>query len=363
MVLTYRYRVKDKHAGQLNRMARAANVVWNWANEVQRTAIQRGNRWPSYYTLTLLTKGASSELPLSSNMLLAICRKYVAARNASRRRWLRFRSKRSLGWIPLRADDIRPGLTIRGTAFSVWMDRDVPAGAVLVDGSSFSQDARGRWYLNVAFEVQTPKPSERHDNAVGLDLGLTNMVTMSNGEAVSAPRYARVAEAELASAQRARKPRLVRTLHARIANRRKDFLHKTSADLVGRFDSIRVGNVSSKWLTQTCMAKSVNDVGWASFRWMLSYKAIARGVSYAEVDERGSTQTCSDCGLVGGPKGRKGLVVRVWACEGCGSVHDRDVNAALNILRWGCPPPKGAGAVRPGDSITALSRSAEVLNG
>jgi putative transposase len=83
------------------------------------------------------------------------------------------------------------------------------------------------------------------------------------------------------------------------------------------------------------MAKSVNDAGWAMFKNLLSYKAIARKVVYCEVSEYLTTQTCSDCGVIGGPKGREGLGIRGWVCGECGAVHDRDVNAALNILRMG----------------------------
>ena len=98
---------------------------------------------------------------------------------------------------------------------------------------------------------------------------------------------------------------------------------------------IVVGDVGSARLAKTNLAKSVNDAGWALFKTLLSYKAIARKVVYREVSERLSTQTCSGCGAIGGPKGREGLGVREWVCCECGAVHDRDVNAALNILRMG----------------------------
>ena len=96
-----------------------------------------------------------------------------------------------------------------------------------------------------------------------------------------------------------------------------------------------VGDMRSSKLTKTNMAKSVNDAGWATFKHLLEYKAMARKVVYREVSERLSTQTCSHCGAVGGPKGREGLGIREWVCAECAAVHDRDVNAALNILRFG----------------------------
>jgi putative transposase len=92
--------------------------------------------------------------------------------------------------------------------------------------------------------------------------------------------------------------------------------------------------MSPSKLVKTRMAKSVLDAGWATFKHMLRYKSAIRRGAFVEVSERWSTQTCSDCGVVGGPKGLEGLGVRRWVCE-CGVSHDRDVNAARNILASG----------------------------
>ncbi|MFP3700068.1 transposase, partial [Burkholderia sp. SIMBA_013] len=98
------------------------------------------------------------------------------------------------------------------------------------------------------------------------------------------------------------------------------------------------GNVSAAKLARTRMAKSVYDASWSSFRNKLRYKAIAHGATFEEVDESGSTQSCSACGSKDSttrPKGIAGLRIREWACSDCGVEHDRDINAALNILRCG----------------------------
>ena len=95
------------------------------------------------------------------------------------------------------------------------------------------------------------------------------------------------------------------------------------------------GNVAAAALARTCMAKSVLDAGWASYRTMLRYKCDDAGKWFAEVDEHFSTQDCHVDGTRAGPKGREGLAVRTWTCETCGTVHDRDVNAARNILLRG----------------------------
>lgn len=98
--------------------------------------------------------------------------------------------------------------------------------------------------------------------------------------------------------------------------------------------AIFVGNVSSEKLVKTKMAKSTLDAGWSMFKTMLEYKSHQAGVVFEEVNESYSTQTCSQCGSIEGPKGLSGLGVREWTCD-CGAVHDRDTNAAKNILAKG----------------------------
>ncbi len=163
-----------------------------------------------------------------------------------------------------------------------------------------------------------------------------NFATLSTGEKLPNDRFGRRAAEKLAKAQRARKhKRHIAKLHAKVANARADFQHKLALDLVRRFDYIAVGNVSAVKLARTRMAKSVYDASWSSFRNKLRYKAIAHGATFEEVDESGSTQSCSSCGSKDSttrPKGIAGLRIREWACSGCGVEHDRDINAALNIL-------------------------------
>lgn len=140
---------------------------------------------------------------------------------------------------------------------------------------------------------------------------------------------------EATSAQRAGKKGRVRALHAKVANRRKDFLHKTSTNIVRTRKAVFVGDVHSSALAKTSMAKSVLDAGWSAFRTMLRYKCDDAGVWFKEVDEKLSTQACSECGAICGPKGREELSVRRWTCSCCGTEHDRDTNAAKNIRNRG----------------------------
>ncbi len=141
-------------------------------------------------------------------------------------------------------------------------------------------------------------------------------------------------EADLGIAQRAKNKKRVKVTHAKIANKRKDDLHKYSRKLVDENAVIFVGNVNFKGLAKTKLAKSVLDAGWGMLKTMLDYKCDHAGIVFEEVNEAYTTQTCSCCGVIpaNSPKGRAGLRIREWSCAECGAMHDRDVNAAKNIL-------------------------------
>ena len=127
----------------------------------------------------------------------------------------------------------------------------------------------------------------------------------------------------------------MKAIHAKIANRRKDALHKASTDIVRRHGAIFVGNVNASALAKTPAAKSVLDAGWSALRTMLAYKSDDAGRWFCEIDEAYSTQDCSACSSRTGPKGLAQLGVRRWRCTVCGTEHHRDINAAVNIRNRG----------------------------
>jgi IS605 OrfB family transposase len=334
MVRTFRYRIKDSQTtATLNQRARAVNFVWNFCNESQQHALRWNQRWPTYQDLCKLTTGSSQELGLHSQTVQAVCEQYATRRQQFHKRTLRWRGKKSLGWIPFKSSGVKiAGDTVRytGHAFRFWNSRPLPSA---IKTGSFAQDARGRWYVN--FVCEMPEEISSGKKQIGIDLGLKTLATCSDGSRIEAPRWYRRTQQRIAEHQRKRRSRQSRNLHAKIANRRKDFLHQASHRLTQDCELIVIGNVSSSKLTKTNLAKSVNDAGWSMFKHFLEYKAIARKVVFREVSERLTTQACSGCGAISGPKGRKGLGIREWVCSECGAVHDRDVNAALNILRLG----------------------------
>jgi putative transposase len=337
MILVYRYRVKSL-TGLLNRQSRAVNFVWNYCNDRQKDALRFGRRWHTGFDLNKLTTGSSRELGLHSGTVNAVCEQYAKSRSQKNRPYLRYRGCKTLAWVPIKGRELkREGNAFRfaGNTFRVFYSRPLSDGKIK-DGSNFSRDRRGNWFLNIAIEVAVPqaRPPVR---AIGIDLGLKDFATLSDGTRIDALRIYRGAEAALAVAQRAHKSRRVKAIHAQTAHRRSDFLHKLSARLVRDFDYIVVGNVNAAGLAKTKMAKSVLDAGWSDFRNQLAYKAVRHGAWFEEVNEAFSTQTCSGCGALpdSRPRGIAGLGIREWQCSDCGCLHDRDQNAALNILRCG----------------------------
>ena len=164
-----------------------------------------------------------------------------------------------------------------------------------VKTGSFVEDSRGRWYVCLVVDsVKTEKTTAK--TSIGIDLGLKDLATCSDGVKLKAPKIYRQYEQKLGIAQRARNKKRVKAIHAKIKNIRQNMLHQFSHKLVNEHAAIFVGNVNAKALAQTKLAKSVLDASWTTLRTMLKYKCENAGVWYEEVNEAYTTQTCSCCG-------------------------------------------------------------------
>jgi len=337
-IITVKVRLRDKHKADLNRQARSVNFVWNYCNETQQKTARARRKWLSGFDLMKLTAGASADLGVHSCTIQRVCAAYDRARAAHKRPWLRWRSRRSLGWVPFSTGKVRfdgTAFVFNGKRYEAMHLRGLLHAGQRFGTGSFNADSNGNWYCNVPVEVQCADPVEAA--AVGIDLGLKTLATLSDGEAIQMPRFYRQSEAALAEGQRGRKTKRVRAINLKVANRRRDFQHKASKALCAKYGLIIVGDASSSKLAKTKMAKSIHDASWSIFKNMIRYKAITHGRIFLEVSEAYSTQTCSSCGSLPAsrPKGIAGLGIRDWECSDCGTVHDRDVNAARNILRVG----------------------------
>lgn len=346
MIKTLRVRVKDKHAALLRCMAYEVNQIFNKANAItaERACVcsDFGPCKPSYPTAFDLDKSVKKEpdYHIGSATVQEILAYHAKARKQFKRSKLRWRCssgpRRSLGWIPFRVGQSKykaGQIVFARHHFKIW-DSYGLSGVEFKSGS-FSEDARGRWYFNAAVEVAVEPFNGGGD--IGIDLGLKDVATCSDGTKLPAERFYRGMENKLKIAQRTNKKARVRAIHAKIKNRRKDMLHKFTTELVKKNAAIFVGDVSSTKLAKTKMAKSIYDASWGLLKTMLSYKAIGYSAWFEDINESYSTQLCSACGEIpaSSPKGRAGLGIREWTCSCCGAVHDRDVNAALNILAAG----------------------------
>jgi putative transposase len=346
-VRTLRLKVKAEGYSWLNAAAFEVNQVWNYANATSyKAAIPFAGqaRWLTEFDLNNLTAGATECFErIGSDTIQRVNAEFATRRKQFKRMKLRWRvsrgSRRSLGWVPFKAVQLkRKGRSLRfaGKAFRVF-ERELLEGVQWKSGC-FAQDAVGDWWLCMAV-VQASAQCAARKEAVGLDLGLKDTVATSDGEKLEAGHFYRNIEQRIASAQRRGHKRQAKRLHRSAARRRKDALHKFSRRIVNEYQRIIVGDVSSLKLAQTRMAKSVLDAGWGMLKAQLQYKGRWASRCVQIVSERNTTRACSSCKALTGPTGLDMLVVRTWRCSECGDTHDRDVNAARNILFAGrCPP-------------------------
>lgn len=253
---TLKLRIKDKHAKLLTQLATEVNFVWNYVNDLCFKHLQRTGQFFSSYDVDKYTKGASKECGLHSQTIQAISAELVTRRKQFKKAKLRWRvnnpksAKKSLGWIPFKKSAIKyqNGQIKYGAQwFSLWDSYGLSEYNVRT--GSFVQDARGRWY---ACLVVDPKPVEQSASktSIGIDLGLKDLATCSDGVVISNPKYYRQYEQKLGVAQRARNKKRVRALHAKIKNSRQDHLHKASTALVRNHALIVIGNLSAAKLVK-----------------------------------------------------------------------------------------------------------------
>ncbi|AGL88958.1 Transposase [Limosilactobacillus fermentum F-6] len=227
---------------------------------------------------------------------------------------------------------------------------------------TLTKDSADRFFLSMQLASDTPFVNwpQNTGKQIGIDLNTENFLTTSNGDTVANPRYYRIIKGRLAKAQRilsrrARRAKqehrplrtsknyqkqrlLVAKLHAQVFERRRDFLHNVSTTLIKNHDFVAAEELRSKnMLKNHALAMSIADVGWRTFLGMLAYKAELYHRQFLTVNPKNTTQACHECGLVMGTAGTEKLTLadREWTCPKCHAHHDRDHNAAQNILTKG----------------------------
>jgi putative transposase len=232
-----------------------------------------------------------------------------------------------------------------------------------------SRDTAGRYFVSLLVEEEIA-PLPPVTPAVGLDLGLHDAVVLNTGEKVGNPRFfhrdahrlakaqRRLGKKQLGSKNRAKARRKVARIHARIADRRRDFLHQLSTRLIRENQTICIESLHVKAMVKhPTLAQAIHDVGWGELVRQLTYKAAWYGRTLVAVDKwYPSSKRCSACGHV---LGSLSLDTRSWTCPECGSIHDRDVNAATNVLAAGRAVSACGEAIRPGRARPDSARLTE----
>ncbi|MDQ0946360.1 putative transposase [Streptomyces phaeochromogenes] len=273
----------------------------------------------------------------------------------------RFKSRRDARQSIRFTANARWSITDRGQlnlpkigAVKVKWSRTLPATPATV---TVIKDAAGRYFASLVIDTDPARMPDT-DQVIGIDLGLTHFAILSTGEKIESPRFLRRAEKKLKKAQRelsrkkkgsknGEKARMkVARAHAKVTDARHEFHHQLSTRLIRENQAIGVEDLAVKALARTKMAKSVHDAGWSKFINMLEYKAARYGRILVRIGRfEPTSQTCSVCGHRDGPRP---LDVREWTCTACGTVHDRDINAAKNVK-------KAAGL--GGDSLRSVGKT------
>lgn len=222
-------------------------------------------------------------------------------------------------------------ISLPGIKLIKFYKQDIPKGKI--KQVRVVKKASG-WYCQLCIEASHMFSVTKTNNVVGIDTGFKTLATLSDGTKYSNRREFIKGQVRLAQAQRGKRKNLVARLNERIANRRKDYNHKTSRKIIQDFSYIYITKDNLRGQAKI-FGKSVSDAGISQLRQFISYKSDNHGRKCVLVDSKNTTMTCSDCGSMSGPKGLSGLAVRDWECSVCGTHHDRDVNSAKVILKLG----------------------------
>ncbi|MFD0214275.1 RNA-guided endonuclease InsQ/TnpB family protein [Streptomyces hirsutus] len=366
----YRFHPTDAQAAELSRTFGCVRKVYNLALAARTEAWARHERVNYNQTSALLTAWKKTEelayLNEVSSVPLQQCLRHLQVAFTSffgkRAKYPRFKSKKK---SRKSAEYTTSGFRYRNGRLTlakmtepldiVW-SRPLPEGAQ-PSTVTVSQDAAGRWFVSLLCEDSTVRPLPATDTAVGIDVGLDHLLTLSAGEKITNPRHERRDRARLARAQRelSRKAkgsanrekarRKVARIHARIADRRRDVLHKLTTRLVRENQTLVIEDLAVRNMVRNRnLARAISDAAWSQFRSMLEYKAAWYGRDVVAVDRFfPSSRLCSHCGAL---QDRLPLQVRTWTCD-CGATHDRDVNAAQNLLAVGLTVSACGAGVRP----------------
>lgn len=380
---TFRCYPTQEQESHLSRTFGCVRFVWNWALRARTDAFRSGERMGYPATDKALTALKATPEHVWLNEVSSVCLQQslrdlqVAFSN--------FFDKRA-AYPAFKRKEARQSANYTERGFSFDSDRRVlklaKIGAVKVKWSRKAiphpssvrliRTASGKYFVSLVVETK-PAPLPETGESVGIDFGVARLATLSNGERISNPKHGakwqkrlafyqkRLARATKGSKRRMKVKRHVARIHEKIANSRSDTLHKLSTDLVTRFDVICVEDLHLRGMVKNhSLARSLHDASIGTAIRMIEEKAERYGKTVVEIDRWfPSSKTCSACGHI---VEKLPLSVREWTCPECGTHHDRDANAAANILAVGQTVSAHGGTVRRSRATASERQSLRSAN-
>ena len=360
MKARYNYRIYPKPS-QLQPLAKAfgsARVVWNDALWLYKQAFKEEKELPKNISKIVTTDAKKTEsrywlkevssviLQQSVNDLKLAWKNYFDSKKGKRK-------GKEVGKPKWKKKQSRQAIRFTKNAFSVHSEsvnlakighvKMVTSRPLPSEPSSVTiiKDCAGRYFASFVVEVPQPIPPQT-DSSIGIDLGLTHFAILSSGEKIENPRLhkkmlrkikkanRRLSKARKDSHRRKRRKLKLAKLHAKVKDQRTDFLHKLTTRLVRENQTLAIEDLNvSGMVKNRKLSRAISDAGWSKFKTMLAAKCDKYGRDLTIVDRWfASSQKCSCCGQSGG---KKELNIREWTCLFCNTVHDRDVNAAINL--------------------------------
>ncbi|MFF2205739.1 RNA-guided endonuclease InsQ/TnpB family protein [Streptomyces sp. NPDC058145] len=376
----YRFYPTDEQAAELSRTFGCVRLVYNkalgertraWYGEQRRVSYVQSSaaltEWKKTEELAFLAEVSCVPLQQALRHLQTAFGNFFTKRAKYPRYKSRKKSRASAEYTrsAFKWRDGKLTLAKMAQPLDIRWSRPLPEG-VEPTTVTVSRDAAGRWFVSLLCE-DTIMPAPATTQAVGIDAGITSLVTLSTGEKITNPKHERRDRARFARAQRelSRKAKgsanrekarvKVARIHARIADRRRDFLHKLSTRLVRENQTVVIEDLTVRNLLKNhSLARAISDASWTGLRSMLEYKCAWYGRELVAIDRFfPSSKLCGNCGTV---REKLPLNVREWTCD-CGAVHDRDVNAARNILAAGLAASACGDGVRPQRESSRTGRS------
>jgi putative transposase len=361
MKLRYPYRCypTDQQKVELSKLFGCGRVVWNDALAYCQQQYQECGKKPSYKELSKrLTQskkteeriwlGEVSSVPLQQSLIrleqayssfFSSCNGKRKGKKVKPPKFKKLKKRQSAEFTRknFQLKNTKIYLPKIGNITVIW-SRELPS---IPSSVTVIKDCADRYFVSFVVDF-TPEQLPYNDNSVGIDLGIIDFATLSNGEKVKAPKpflkrlkrlrkvQRNLSKRQKGSKRREKARKRVARLHAKISDTRNDFLHKLSTKIINENQVIVLEDLNvSGMIKNRRLSRAISDLGWRSFRTMLEAKSVMYGRDFRVIDRWTPTsQTCSCCGFKGG---KKELNVREWTCLNCGITHDRDINASINI--------------------------------